>query len=61
MIRLQLLILFVLISFQIKSQTAYSGILIDNKSNDPISYANVFYQNNQRIGTMSNGEGKFVL
>jgi len=40
---------------------SFKGTIIDEESGEPIQYANIFYKHKQRIGTLSERDGKFVL
>lgn len=43
------------------SQNSFRGQIIDEETKAPIQYANIFYKKNQRIGTLSERDGMFVL
>ena len=63
MIKQLALLILISITFQnsILAQSAFKGVVIDADSDEPIQYANIFYNGNQRIGTLSERDGKFVL
>ncbi len=50
-----------LLSTFLISQSIFQGELIDSKSGEPVEFANVFFLNNQRIGTLSRQDGSFRL
>lgn len=45
----------------IKNQRSFRGIIKDAETQEPIQYSNIFYKNHQRIGTLSEPSGRFVL
>ena len=55
------LIILLLVPLSLLSQKAIKGNLFDTSSKEAVSYANVFYKNQQQIGTMSQSDGSFVL
>jgi len=55
------LFIFILCSSGSMAQQAIRGFIVDQQNSKPIQYANVFYKNQQSIGTMSMADGNFVL
>ena len=55
------LILAIFICFECIAQNAFRGSVVNTENDEQIQYANIFYKNNQRIGTLSERDGKFVL
>ena len=56
-----LIAVLALLSANLISQSIFQGELIDSKSGEPVEYANVFFKNNQQIGTLSRQDGSFRL
>ncbi len=43
------------------SQSVFQGTLVDSETGEPIAFANVFFKNNQYIGTLSRQDGAFRI
>ncbi|MEL6142078.1 MAG: carboxypeptidase-like regulatory domain-containing protein, partial [Bacteroidota bacterium] len=55
------ILFFLLIVHHLSAQRNLNGILVDEMSGDPISFAHIFLKNDQSHGVISNEKGEYQL
>ena len=55
------LVLFALTNFNLKGQSMHtlSGVILDDKTEQVIAYANIFLLNHQEVGSLSSTDGSY--